>query len=197
MNRKQMYYWSNATCHPANSTSSHLVVGSMLLTTTWLTFKNIEYWWLIFLAWQFDVTSKFVQQVACNVSVATCRESWVVGRGRGSWVWIVGENQNNNNNNNNNKWNRSTVVKLQDQTHFYKIFQLLTNSILSPNSQLKGRSTEHRITRKAFGLFTDFFSPWQANTSIFENELKYLEKKLKKKERNKICEAIYPRQVHT
>ena len=46
-----------------------------------------------------------------------------------------------------------------------------------------GRSTEHRITRKAFGHFTDFFSPWQTNTSIFENELKYLEWKKIKKER--------------
>lgn len=43
-----------------------------------------------------------MQQVACNVSVATCRGSWVVGKGRGSWVMIVGENQNNNNNNNTN-----------------------------------------------------------------------------------------------
>ena len=51
-----------------------------------------------------------MQQVACNVSVATCRGSWVVGKGRGSWVMIVGENQNNNNNNNNN----NNIIKINE-----------------------------------------------------------------------------------
>lgn len=52
---------------------------------------------------------------------------------------------------------RSMVLKLQESPYFYEIFQLLTNHLPHLHSQLKGGSTEHRITRKAFGHFTRFF----------------------------------------
>ena len=52
---------------------------------------------------------------------------------------------------------RSMVLKLQESPYFYEIFQLLTNHLPHLHSQLKGASTEHRITRKAFGHFTRFF----------------------------------------
>lgn len=79
-----------------------------------------------------------------NNSLAWAKKRQSYSRGRRLWVWVVGKN-------------RSMVVKLQESPYFYEIFQLLTNHLPHLHSQLKGGSTEHRITRKAFRHFTRFF----------------------------------------